>query len=265
MKLCFVFLIFCPLISVAQQKTHRFENDTLYTSSGFKIYKGQTLQFGKINNDWIGYRYIDIKNGIPDASIENRTVVVKELWKYGYSPTGSATIHVKAAIVYKDGSKGVISFSLAFDLAIGRGLPGLSNELIVPDEFRITKAEAIVMNKPAFENDTLYTSSGYKIFKGMVLQFGKPTGNRGRFRYVNIRTDITHHSLENRQVRVKELKEFGISVLGNAYITIIGTLIVKNTDRMDIELHMAFDHAIENLEGAPGELIVPDEFRNSSK
>jgi len=122
----------------------------------------------------------------------------------------------------------------------------------------ITKEEALAMHLPAFENDTLYTSSGYKIYKGLVLQFGKPSGSRGKFRYVNIKTDITHHSLQNRQVRVKELKEFGISILGNAYITIIGTLIVKNTDRMDLELHMAFDHALAYVAGLPGELIVPE-------
>jgi hypothetical protein len=66
-------------------------------------------------------------------------------------------------------------------------------------------------------------------------------------------------------MRVKELKGFGISILGNAYITIIGSLIIKNTDRMDIEIHMAFDHAIENIPGVPSELVVPDEFRNRLK
>jgi hypothetical protein len=121
------------------------------------------------------------------------------------------------------------------------------------------------MNKPAFEEDTLYTSCGYKIYKGQVLQFGNPTGKKGKFMYVNIRTKITHHSLEGRQLRVKELKEFGFSVLGNGYITIIGTLIIKDTGRMDIEIHLAFDHAIENIPGVPSELVVPDEFRNRLK
>ncbi len=31
---------------------------------------------------------------------------------------------------------------------------------------------------------------------------------------------------------------------------------------MDIEIHMAFDHAIENIPGIPSELVVPDEFRD---
>ena len=264
MKQFVLLILLCPLLLAAQDKKHRFENDTLYTSSGFKIYKGQTLRFGKTANDFIGFRYIS-KISVRAGLLENNTVVVKSLSNYGFSPTGSATIYVKADIVYKDGSKGAIAFSLAFDLAIGSRLPGTSSELIVPEAFLINKEQAIALHKPAFIEDTLYTSCGFKIYKGQVLQFGKTTGNRGRFRYVNIITDITHHSLENRQLRVKELKGFGISTLGNAYITVIGTLLVNNTDRMDIEIHLAFDHAIENIPGIPSELIVPDEYRNRLK
>ena len=263
MKQFILFLLLCPLLSSAQKK-HRFENDTLYTSCGFKIYKGQTLRFGKAN-EWIGFRYIKLKNGAKAGSLENNSVVVKNLLRYGTSATGSAVINIKAAIVYRDGSKGSISMTIAFDLAIGRLLPGLAAELMVPEEFRISKEKALAMNMPAFDGDTLFTSSGYRIYKGQILQFGKTTGNRGTFRYVNIRTNITHHSLENRQLRVKELKEFGISVLDNGYITIIGTLIINGNDRDDIEIHMAFDHAIENIPGVPGELLVPDEFRNKLK
>ena len=265
MKQFVLLILFCPLMLSAQEKKHRFENDTLYTSCGFKIYKGQTLHFGKTANDFIGFRYISLKNEVHAASLENNSVVVNELSKYGLSPTGSASINVTAAIVYKDGSKGTVNFSLAFDLAIGSRLPGISSEVIVPEKFRISKEQAIAMNKPAFSEDTLHTSCGFKIYKSQVLQFGKTTGKRGNFRYVNIKTDITHHSLQNRQLRVKELKAFGISVLGNAYITVIGTLLINNADRMDIEIHLAFDHAIENILGIPSELVVPDEFRNRLK
>jgi hypothetical protein len=265
MKQLISLILLYPMLLSAQKKSHRFENDTLYTSCGFKIYKGQTLQFSKTANDFIGFRYISLKNGVSAGSLENNAVVVKELSNYGLSPTGSATINIKAAIVYRDGSKGTISFSLAFELAIGSRLPGISSELIIPESFRISKAQAIAMSKPAFAEDTLYASCGFKFYKGQVLQFGKTTGNRGRFRYVNIITNITHHSLENHQLRIKEMKDFGLSVLGNAYITIIGTLIINNIDKMDIEIHMAFDHAIENLPDVPSELIVPGEFRNRLK
>lgn len=258
------FPLFYASFIFAQEKKHRFENDTLYTSSGFKIYKGQTLQIANKANDFIGFKYIS-KLSTLVTSLENNSVVVKELSGYGFSPTGSAIINVRGSIIYRDGSKGMVSFTLAFDLAIGTRLPGSKSELIIPEEYRISKEEAMTINRPALIDDTLYTSSGFKIYKGQLLQFGKPTGKRGNFRYVNIRTGITHNSVANRQVRVKELKEFGISALGNAYITIIGTLIVKNTDRMEVEIHMAFDHAIENVKGIPGELVVPDEYKGVVK
>lgn len=35
--------------------------------------------------------------------------------------------------------------------------------------------------------------------------------------------------------------------------------------REDVEVHMAFDHAIENIPGVPSELVVPDEYRNRLK
>ncbi|MEO6254925.1 MAG: hypothetical protein ABIO79_16560 [Ferruginibacter sp.] len=264
MKQLLLLAFLSPLFSVAQQKTHRFQNDTLYTSCGFKIYPGQTLQIGKRASDFIGFRYLS-KLSTLATSLENNSVLVRELSGYGYSPTGSATINITAAIVYRDGSKGLVSFTLAFDLAIGRRLPGTSSELIVPQENLISKQQAIAMQKPALEEDTLHTSSGFKIYKGQFLQFGEATGNNGRFRYINVLTAITHSSLENKQIFVREIKGLSFSVLGNAYIDIIGSLVLKNKRTMDVELHMAFDHAIENIPGIPSELIVPDEYRDKLK
>lgn len=264
MKQILLLAILCPLLSAAQNKTHRFENDTLYTSSGFKIYEGQTLRIGKRAGDFIGFRYISRISTV-STSLENNSVVVKELSHYGSSPTGSAEIDVKAAINYRDGSKGLISFTLAFDLAIGSRLPGTSSELILPKEYLITTQQAIAMHKPALEDDTLHTSSGFKIYKGQFLQFGEMTGSRDRFRYVNIVNSVPHSALENKQILIWEIKGLSFSVLGNAYIDISGTLVLKNKRSKEVEIHLAFDHAIENIPGIPSELVVPDEFRGIFK
>jgi len=114
---------------------------------------------------------------------------------------------------------------------------------------------------PRFENDTLYAKCGYKIYKGQTLYFSTPTGNNGKFRYVNIKSDIASSKLANNSIVVKKLKNFGISVLGNAYIEIIGSLVFKDGSKGFIDIHMAFDHAIESLAGLPGELIVPAAFQ----
>lgn len=264
MKQLLLFILVCPLLLAAQNKTHRFESDTLYTSSGFKIYEGQILRIGKRVNEFIGFRFLSNLSTLA-TSLENNSVVVKELSGYGYSPTGSAKINVKGAIVYRDGSKGLVSFTLAFDLAIGSRLPGTSSELILPKENLLTVAQAIALQKPALENDTLYTTSGFKIFKGQLLQFGDITGSNNRFRYVNILTGASHSALENKQILVKEIKGLSFSVLGNAYIDIIGVLTLKNKKQTDVEIHMAFDHAIENIPGIPSEVVIPDEFRGKLK
>ena len=195
MKELILLALFCPLFTVAQdEENHRFEKDTLYTSSGYKIYPGQTLQIGKRANGFTGFRYIS-KISTQPTSLENITVVVKELSGYGHSPTGSAIIDVKASINYRDGSKGLVSFTLAFDLAIGTRLPGTYHELILPEEYRITVAQAMAMHKPALQNDTLYTSSGYKIYLGRLLQFGEPMGKTGWYRHISFLTPAKPASL----------------------------------------------------------------------
>ena len=60
------------------------------------------------------------------------------------------------------------------------------------------------------------------------------------------------------------MKNFGISVLGNGYIEIVGTFTFKDGSKGYIDIHMAFDRAIENSLNLPSELIVPDEFRNKA-
>jgi Short C-terminal domain len=117
-------------------------------------------------------------------------------------------------------------------------------------------------NGPRFVNDTLYTSSGYKIYKGLTLHFGTGTRTNGKFRFVNIKTDIASASLTNNFIVVKKMKNYGISVLGNGYITIIGTIKYKDGSKGSVDIHMAFDRAIENSPNLPSELIVPDEYRN---
>ena len=71
--------------------------------------------------------------------------------------------------------------------------------------------------------------------------------------------------LQDHQLLVRKLKDFGISSMGNGYITIIGTIIINNQEWGPIQVHMAFDHAIEDIPGIPSELVVPAEFRNILK
>ncbi len=118
-------------------------------------------------------------------------------------------------------------------------------------------------NGPRFENDTLYTSSGYKIFKGQTLFFGTGLERYRRFKYVTIRNGFLSSTLANSKVIVREIKKYSVSVLGNGYVDIVGYITLKDGISERIILHIAFDRAIENSPALPSEIIVPDEFRNT--
>jgi hypothetical protein len=118
---------------------------------------------------------------------------------------------------------------------------------------------------PRFENDTLYTTSGFKIYKGLTLYFDKGSGRNGKYRFINIKNPITSKAFANTSMVVEELKDFGISVLYNGYIHILGTLTFKDGSKTYADIHMAFDRAIENSPTLVSELKVPDEYRNKAR
>lgn len=116
---------------------------------------------------------------------------------------------------------------------------------------------------PRFENDTLYTSSGYKIYKGQVLHLAKGTADDGKFRFIkyNMGTHLESR-LNNTTILVKKVYDYTISGLGNYYIGIKGTIIFSDKSKTNIVIDMNFDRAINNFSGLPAEIIVPAEFQN---
>ncbi len=119
--------------------------------------------------------------------------------------------------------------------------------------------------KPYYKNDTLYTTCGYKIYTGQLLQFAKGTGAKGKFRFVKINNDIPAGTLTNNSIVVKDLKNFGIPSHNNGHIELTGTIIFKDSSKGNIDITLAFDRAIENSPDLPTELVVPAECRNNSK
>jgi hypothetical protein len=116
--------------------------------------------------------------------------------------------------------------------------------------------------QPRFENDTLYTASGYKIYRGRVIEFNHGTERYGRFKYVSPKNGILSTSLIGNTVTVDSFKKYWVSGLNNGYIIFDGHLKRQNGTIEYIVLQMAFDRAIENSPVIPSEIKVPDEFRN---
>jgi len=116
-----------------------------------------------------------------------------------------------------------------------------------------------------FEDDTLYTSSGYKIFSGQTLEFNQGLERDGRFRYVTVKNGYLSKTLTNATVIVKEIISVTTTALDNGYVDLKGYITLKDGSRGLIILHMSFDYVIENSPDLPSELKVPDEFRNRFK
>lgn len=105
---------------------------------------------------------------------------------------------------------------------------------------------------PRFENDTVYTLCGYKIYVGSVLQFGRGSGDGGHFRFVKVYSS-DHHILTNQKVLVKKIKGMNMSDIGNVYVHIIGDVLYRDgtTDRVNFALN--FDKATDSYYGFAGE------------
>ncbi len=114
-----------------------------------------------------------------------------------------------------------------------------------------------------YENDTVYTLSGFKVYNGLTLEFNKGNLRDGRFKYVTPKNGFLSQTLTNAKVEITKIKKFSVSVLGNAYVDLKGLITLKNGKREVIVLHMAFDALIENCPYLPCELKVPDEYRNT--
>ena len=115
---------------------------------------------------------------------------------------------------------------------------------------------------PRFENDTLFTSSGYKIYPGLVLHFGKGTAPDKKFKFVRfIGVCCEQKNLTNNTVTVIKLSDYSVSGLGTGYIKVKGSMVFPEGDELKIKFNMAFDYAIEGMGAIPPELIVPEEFR----
>jgi len=118
--------------------------------------------------------------------------------------------------------------------------------------------------QPRFEKDTLYTSGGYKIYKGQTLQLANGTSSDGYFRFIKFHPGLSRtdtYILQNSSIKVDKVRTFKVSGSDSYSIRISGTITYKNGTKAETDLIMEFERAIENNDGLPGELTVAEEFR----
>ena len=118
---------------------------------------------------------------------------------------------------------------------------------------------------PRFENDTVFTSIGYKIYKSQILHLASGTSEAGYFRFIKFHSSMARNDsyiLQNSTIVVNKLKGFKNAEQDNSNIRVLGTVTFKDGKQAEIDILMNFEKAIESFEGQAAELTVPEEFIN---
>jgi hypothetical protein len=137
----------------------------------------------------------------------------------------------------------------------------------------ISSANAFGQNEPIFENDTLKSSTGYKITAGDNLKVGTGSANDGAFNFIrisansmfqtyspnglNTRGAAANNALPARysglNLEVKKIEKRGNTKRGFVYYAIVKAGTVA---RYEVDIENAI---------AKEEIIVPDQFKPKSK
>ena len=117
---------------------------------------------------------------------------------------------------------------------------------------------------PRFVNDTLYTTSGYNIYKGQVLQLGTGISDAGYFKFIKFHPTLVKtntYSLQGATIRVSKLRNYKSGGTDENAIRIVGTLTYKDGKKEETDIIMNFERAMENFAGQAPELIIPEGYK----
>lgn len=147
-KLLSVFL-FIPLISTAQNNLPRFENDTLTTSGGFKIYKGQILQFTTGTADAGYFSFVKFHQNMAKNNtytLQNSTMLVKNVKAYRYAGPDNNSIRITGTLTYTGGRQEEVDILLNFERAT-EDYDGKASEINIPEPFKRKPGQTTVKNE----------------------------------------------------------------------------------------------------------------------
>lgn len=112
------------------------------------------------------------------------------------------------------------------------------------------------------ENDTVFTASGYKIYKEQLLQLSSGTSEAGYFNFLKFHSTMNRNDtyiLQNGTVKVNKIKSFKGSGPGSYSTRLFGIATLKEGRQMEVDLVIDLDKAIGS---EPAEIRVPAEFKN---
>ena len=122
-------------------------------------------------------------------------------------------------------------------------------------------------NQPLFQNDTLTTTGGYKIYKGLTIQFATGTSAAGYFTFIKFHQSMAKnntYTLQNGTMLVKNLKGYKYSGADNNTIRMAGTITYKDGRKEEADILLNFERATEDYDGQPSELNIPEQFKRKT-
>jgi hypothetical protein len=168
----FVIFFLLPSLCFAQKPVPRFEHDTVYTTCGFKIYKGQTLQLGHGNENG-KLRFVRDNWKLYGFPFGDGKITILYFEKYIISRMGNPYIDVAVDLVTKKGKKVMGGMKIYFDKAIEPSA-SLGPEIIVPDEFRVKISVGSIADEIAKLNklyqDSIITKEEFEMAKRKLLE-----------------------------------------------------------------------------------------------
>jgi hypothetical protein len=146
MKRLLFTLLLCPLLSAAQNNLPRFEKDTLTTSGGYQIYKGQVLQLASGTSAAGYFKYIKFHPSLAKNntySLQNSRLLVNRLRNYKNAGGDDISIRIQGTVTYADGKKEETDIIMEFEKAI-TAMGGKPAELTVPEAFKTSLPQAVI-------------------------------------------------------------------------------------------------------------------------
>ncbi|AZA80750.1 hypothetical protein C1637_12000 [Chryseobacterium lactis] len=133
--------------------------------------------------------------------------------------------------------------------------------------FGITSAQTA----PKFENDTLTTSTGFKVYEGLDLKIGTGSMNDGDFKFIrtNASSMFNYYSTIGYQGLANQANSFKRSNSGLTFK--VKKIMLRGNKRNGFVYYVKIGSGLINyeidLENAirSGELIIPDEFSPKEK
>lgn len=114
---------------------------------------------------------------------------------------------------------------------------------------------------PRLEGDSLYTSSGFVMYKGQTLHCLNGSGKNDKFQYLD---DFWRRGFNftGASLTIKRFSGFKVSSLGNGFVWVDVDYVSRKGHKNEGVVRIAFDLAQQPLNDRPPEFEIPEQYKH---